>query len=74
MEMPLFHAQMMQRHMHLYGTTPEQLGEIAVTFRRHAGLTPAAALFGISALVFCLVTEDVPERPPSIKERVRSSV
>jgi acetyl-CoA acetyltransferase len=39
-----FHAQMMQRHMHLYGTTPEQLGEIAVTFRRHAGLNPAAVM------------------------------
>ena len=31
-----------QRHMHLYGTTSEQLAEIAVTMRRHAGLNPEA--------------------------------
>ena len=37
------------------------------------GIGATLALFGIGALVFCLITEDVPERPPSIKERVRSS-
>ena len=31
-----------QRHMHEFGTTSEQLAEIAVTTRRHAGLNPAA--------------------------------
>lgn len=31
-----------QRHMHEYGTTSEQLAEIAVTMRRHAGLNPNA--------------------------------
>jgi len=31
-----------QRHFHEYGTTREQLGQIAVTHRRHAGLNPAA--------------------------------
>jgi len=31
-----------QRHMHEFGTTAEQLAEIAVTTRRHAGLNPAA--------------------------------
>ncbi|MDG2307025.1 MAG: acetyl-CoA acetyltransferase [Candidatus Binatia bacterium] len=31
-----------QRHMHQYGTTSEQLAEIAVTMRRHAGLNPNA--------------------------------
>jgi acetyl-CoA C-acetyltransferase len=31
-----------QRHMHEYGTTSEQLAEIAVTIRRHAGLNPVA--------------------------------
>jgi len=31
-----------QRHMHEFGTTPEQLAEIAVTIRRHAGLNPVA--------------------------------
>lgn len=30
------------RHMHEYGTTSEQLAEIAVTMRRHAGLNPNA--------------------------------
>ncbi|HET6952665.1 MAG TPA: thiolase family protein [Acidimicrobiales bacterium] len=30
------------RHMHLYGTTKEQLGWLAVTSRRHAGLNPRA--------------------------------
>ncbi|GIX46941.1 MAG: hypothetical protein KatS3mg131_1152 [Candidatus Tectimicrobiota bacterium] len=31
-----------QRHMHEFGTTSEQLAEIAVTFRRHASLNPHA--------------------------------
>ena len=31
-----------QRHMHEYGTRSEQLAEIAVTMRRHAGLNPNA--------------------------------
>ncbi|MEL7155368.1 MAG: acetyl-CoA acetyltransferase [Actinomycetota bacterium] len=33
-----------QRHMHTYGTTSEQLAEIAVTMRRHAGLNPDAKM------------------------------
>jgi len=33
-----------RRHMHEYGTTREQLGAIAVTSRRHAGLNEKAAL------------------------------
>jgi acetyl-CoA C-acetyltransferase len=36
------YALVAQRHMHEYGTKPEQLAEIAVTIRRHAGLNPAA--------------------------------
>lgn len=32
-----------RRHMHLYGTTKEQLGWIAVTCRAHAALNPKAA-------------------------------
>jgi acetyl-CoA acetyltransferase len=39
-----FHALMMRRHMHLYGTTQDQLGRIAVTFRRHAALNPSAVM------------------------------
>jgi len=31
-----------QRHMHEFGTTAEQLAEIAVTTRRHAGMNPVA--------------------------------
>ena len=33
-----------RRHMHTYGTTEEQLGSIAVTFRKHASMNPDAAL------------------------------
>lgn len=32
-----------QRHMHLYGTTKEQLGWLAVNSRKNAGLNPRAA-------------------------------
>src|SRR6185369_7357053 len=32
------------RHMHLHGTTAEQLGHVAVTFRRHANRNPAAVM------------------------------
>ena len=36
------YAMAARRHMHQYGTTPEQLAEIAVVTRRHAGLNPLA--------------------------------
>ena len=36
------YALVAQRHMHEYGTTSEQLAEIAVTMRRHASLNPHA--------------------------------
>jgi acetyl-CoA acetyltransferase len=39
-----FHALMMRRHMELYGTRPEHMAEIAMTFRRHAGLNPQAVM------------------------------
>ncbi|MER0848488.1 thiolase family protein [Pseudomonas aeruginosa] len=39
-----FHALMMQRHMHLYGTTEQHLGQVAVTFRKHARLNPDAVM------------------------------
>ena len=32
------------RHMHVYGTTREQLSEVAVTFRKHALNTPGAQM------------------------------
>jgi acetyl-CoA acetyltransferase len=39
-----FHALMARRHMALYGTTSEQLGIVAKTFRDHAALNPAAVM------------------------------
>jgi acetyl-CoA C-acetyltransferase len=36
------YAMVAQRHMHEHGTTSEQLAEVAVTMRRHAGLNPQA--------------------------------
>ncbi|MCO5066673.1 MAG: thiolase family protein [Rhizobiaceae bacterium] len=38
------HAMMFRRHMHQYGTTAEQLGEVAITFRKHASLNPGAVM------------------------------
>jgi acetyl-CoA acetyltransferase len=35
---------MMRRHMEQYGTTPEQLGAVAMAFRRHASLNPDAVM------------------------------
>lgn len=34
----------MRRHMHLYGSTTEHLGKIAVTFRQHANRNPRAVM------------------------------
>ena len=39
---PGFYALVAQRHMHEYGTKPEQLAAIAVACRKHASLNPAA--------------------------------
>ena len=36
------YAMIAQRHMHLYGTTSEQLAEISVAIRRHASMNPEA--------------------------------
>ena len=33
-----------RRHMHLYGTRPEHLGQLAVTFREHASRNPRAVM------------------------------
>lgn len=38
------HAIMVRRHMHLYGSTSEQLAQVAVTFRDHACLNPGAVM------------------------------
>ena len=39
---PTQYALIAQRHMHEYGTTAEQLAEVAVTMRAHAALNPNA--------------------------------
>lgn len=41
---PGFYALVAQRHMYEYGTTSEQLAEIAVAQRRHASLNPKAQM------------------------------
>lgn len=38
------HAVMFTRHAHLYGTTSDQLAELAITFRNHALLNPDAVM------------------------------
>jgi acetyl-CoA acetyltransferase len=38
------HAVMFQRHMHVYGTTSEQLAAVPVAFRKHAILNPEAVM------------------------------
>lgn len=42
--MPAFYGLVAQRHMHDYGTTEEQLAQVAVSTRRHASLHPAAMM------------------------------
>jgi acetyl-CoA acetyltransferase len=39
---PSLYALIAQRHMHEFGTTSEQLAEVAVAIRHHAGLNPNA--------------------------------
>jgi acetyl-CoA acetyltransferase len=39
---PSLYALIAQRHMHEFGTTPEQLAEVAVAMRYHASLNPNA--------------------------------
>lgn len=41
---PVYFSTIARRHMHEYATTEEQLGAIAVAFRRHANLTPGAVM------------------------------
>jgi acetyl-CoA acetyltransferase len=43
---PQWYALMARRHMHEFGTRPEQLGAIAVTMRKHAQLNPKAVMCG----------------------------
>lgn len=41
---PIAYALPMRRHMHLYGTTGEHMGHVAVTFRAHAARNPRAVM------------------------------
>ena len=41
---PVYFATIARRHMHQYGTQPQQLGSIAVSCRRHANLHPGAVM------------------------------
>ena len=41
---PVYFAAIARRHMIEFGTTSEQFGAIATTFRRHANLTPSAVM------------------------------
>jgi acetyl-CoA acetyltransferase len=43
---PQWYALMARRHMHEFGTQPEQLGAIAVAMRRHAQRNPRALMRG----------------------------
>jgi len=43
---PQWYALIARRHMHEFGTTPEQLGAIAVAMRKHAQLNPQAVMRG----------------------------
>jgi acetyl-CoA acetyltransferase len=43
---PVYFATIARRHMHDYGTKPDQLGAIAVACRRHANLHPGAVMHG----------------------------
>ncbi len=39
-----WYALIARRHMHEFGTTPEQLGAVAIAMRKHAQLNPTAAM------------------------------
>lgn len=43
---PQWYALIARRHMHEFGTTPEQLGAIAIAMRKHAQLNPGAVMHG----------------------------
>jgi acetyl-CoA acetyltransferase len=41
---PIAYAMVLQRHMHRFGTTAEQMGQVAVTTRAHAARNPRAVM------------------------------
>jgi acetyl-CoA acetyltransferase len=43
---PIAYAMVLRRHMHLFGTTVEQMGHVAVTTRAHAARNPRAVMGG----------------------------
>jgi acetyl-CoA acetyltransferase len=44
---PIAYAMVLQRHMHRFGTTAEQMGHVAVTTRAHAARNPRAVMGGL---------------------------
>ncbi len=43
---PIAYAMVLRRHMHLFATTAEQMGHVAVTMRAHASRNPRAVMGG----------------------------
>ncbi|MHB8439282.1 MAG: thiolase C-terminal domain-containing protein [Acidimicrobiales bacterium] len=43
---PIAYAMVVRRHMHEFGTLPEQMGAVAVTTRAHAARNPRAVMHG----------------------------
>lgn len=52
--MPAYYGLVAQRHMHEFGTTPEQLARVAVAARNHARLHPLATERGPLSIEDCL--------------------
>lgn len=55
---PQWHSLTARRHMHEFGTTPEQMGAVAIAMRKHAQMNPAAVMRGRP-----MVLEDYLESP-----------
>ena len=56
------YAMIAQRHMHIYGTRPEQLAEIAVAVRKHSSMNPYA-LFRNPIAIEDVVTSRIVSSP-----------
>ena len=54
------HAVMFRRHMHLYGTTSEQLAAVPIAIRKHASLNPTAVMRTPES-IWCMASLTSPE-------------
>lgn len=61
---PAIYAQVASRHMHEFGTTAEQLAEVAVSSREWALINPDAASYGGEPLTVAKVRESRPIATP----------